>query len=346
MPDTSTDDGFSALLKAIQTGAQTANTIGTNNSANAVTQAAYAAIIKNLQDRFGDYKNLSPADYQSITAQKLGPSDLGSIPTDAQSRASQQAAIAQLDDIAKSGGLDLSDMNALNEVQSNLNRNNSAREQGLANQYAARGQLGSGAQLAMDLANQQSATTSANAAGETQAADAQKRAMQAVLSKAQASRTMSQDDYAKKAAAAQANDSINAHNAAFATDASKYNNSLQGQTYNDALAKLTGEGNVTGQLNTALLGSGQQNANTALANGNATNQAIGAGGGIVSSLFPKSGSTPKTGDGITYSPGDTPTNPIQKTSDNDNLQPDPTDPQPTPDPEPDIDDDGFGFGDF
>lgn len=285
---------------------------GTTAGANAAQLAAYQAIIQNLQNRFNDYSNVGPAGYRNITAQKLGASQLGSIPQDAQAQEQQQAAISQLNDISNRGGLNLSDMAALNQVQQSLNQNNSARANATANQYAARGELGSGQQMAMDLANNQNAATNANNAGTSAAAQAQARASQAVLQSAQASRTMQNDQYARQAAAANANDAIAQHNANYATDAGKYNNSIAGQAYQDTLSKLSGENQVTGQLNQALLGQGGQTAAGITAQGNIGNSLIGAlgkaggklgGGGSSTGGVPDPGTTADT-NGTRGGPGD------------------------------------------
>lgn len=232
----------------------------TTGAANQAQLQAYQQVLANLQNEMGDYQKLGPAGYKNIEAQQLGPSALTSIQPDAVARGNEQAAIAQLGDIANSGGLELSDRNALNQVEQTLSRNNQARNNSLANQFAARGQLGSGAQLAMSLANNQNAAMNANQQGESVAADAQKRAMQAVMDKAAASRSMSLDDYARQKAAAEAADSIARYNAGMRTDASKYNNTLAGQNLQDQLAKLRGETGVTSATNQALLGQGGQKA--------------------------------------------------------------------------------------
>jgi len=331
MADDTDSTDLNALMQLIDNGAQAGLNYAGGQQANAITQAAYQAVLGNLQKRFNDYDKLNPAAYKDIAAQQLGPSSLAGIQPDAQARTQEEAAISQLQDIADRGGLSLADMQALNEVQANLNRNNSARQAGLANQYAARGQLGSGAQLAMDLANQQNAAQSANQQGESAAAQAQQRAMQAILQKAQASRTMSNDDYQRKLAAAQAADAIAKYNASARTDASKYNNTVAGQSYADQLSKLKGQTALTDSMNGALLGSANANANTTKAN-------AGYGAGLVGTLpsifkgmgggggGKSSGSTAET-DPFADAPGngDVPDAPgTQNTKDfNANLQPDP-----------------------
>lgn len=287
------DSDLNDLTNALQTGAG----VGGSLAANGITQAAYASMLQNLQNRFNDYANLGPAGYKNITAQQLGPSQLGSIAPNAQDEAQQQEAISELQDIQNRGGLNLSDQAALDQIQAQLNQNNSARANATANQYAARGELGSGAQMAMDLANNQNAATTANAAGQSAAAQAQQRAMQAVLQKAQASRTMENDQYARQAAAASANDAIAQHNANYATDAGKYNNTLAGQSFQDQLSKLKGETTLTGDLNNTLLGSANGNANTVkgLAQGG-SNLLGGLGSGGSSGGSGGSGSSTDSGD--------------------------------------------------
>lgn len=230
--------------------------------ANAVTQGAYAEILKNLKERFGEYDALKPAGYQSVVPERLGDSALSGIAPDAQSRLDEQAAIAQLDDIASSGGLTLADRQALAELESTLSRRATARNLSTANQFAARGTLDSGKQLAMQMAANQNANETANNRGETIAAEAQKRAMEAVLAKGRASHAMSKEDYDRQSEAAKAEDAIDKYNASMSTDVQRYNNALRGQAYDDEMKRLTGKTSVTGQINDSVLGSGKQNANT------------------------------------------------------------------------------------
>lgn len=257
-------------------GAKFLNSNNTADKSDAAMQAAYDQMMANLRERFGDYDALGSAGYKDVAAQQLGPSSFDSIQQDPRARQDQQESIAALEDLAANGGLSLADMAALNEVQRNLNRNDTARRQGLANEFAARGQLGSGAQLAMSLANQQNAADSANQRGESVAAQAQARALQAILQKGQMSRAMTNDDYARARDAALARDAIEARNAAARTDASKYNNSLRGQAFEDQLAKARGKTALTHDLNQVVFGKGGQTARTTAAKGDYLNKGIDA----------------------------------------------------------------------
>ena len=221
------------------------NSYASAGQANDVMQEAYRKMLENLQARFSDYDKLGAAGYQDIAAQQLGPSALEGIQYDPAARQAEQEALAKLTELANNGGLTLADLKALNDIQGVQNRNVSARRQGLANSFAARGQLGSGAQLAMDMQNQSDAAMNANAAGESAAAQAQARAMQAILQKGQMARGMANDDYGRKSDAARAADMIAARNAAARTDAAKANNAYRGQAYDDALRQAQGKTSLT-----------------------------------------------------------------------------------------------------
>lgn len=292
MADDTTDNFDPLLADLAKYGVGAAGTVG----ANAATQAAYQAAIQNLRDRFGDYSKLQTPNYATLTPQQVGPSALGAIQPDAMARGDEQQAIGQMQDIANRGGLNLSDRNALNQLEQNLSRSATARDQSLANQFASRGQLGSGQQLAMSLAANQNAAQNANQKGEGIAAQAQDRAMKAVLQKAEASRAMSNDDYRRKAAAAEANDAIARYNSSMRADATKYNNTEQNQGYQNQLEKLRGETGLTDSLNSALLGSGKQQANTIAG-------MAGATGGLVGSLAGLARSGGKGGGGTGNDPG-------------------------------------------
>jgi hypothetical protein len=270
-------DDYSWIAPLIGAVGKGVNSFITADKANGQMQAAYDEMLRNLQERFGDYDALGKAGYKDLAAQQLGPSALEGVQVDPVGRQAQQEAMAALAELAQGGGLNLGDMAALNQIQGNLNRNDMARRKGLANEFAARGQLGSGAQLAMSLQGQQDAAMNANQRAESVAAQAQARAMQALLQKGQMARGMSSDDYMRKRDAALARDAIEARNAAARTDAGKYNNSLKGQAFEDELSKARGKTQLTGDMNKAVFGRGSQSANTTLGQGSTVNSLIDSG---------------------------------------------------------------------
>ena len=227
------------------------------------------------------YKGIDPASTQ------VGDTELKGIQSDPQGRLAEQQAITELQKLADNGGLSLSDMKALNDIQGNLNRNNMARQNATANQFAARGQLGSGAQLAMALRGNQDAAMSANDRGESIAAQAQQRALQAITSKATMGRQMSEDDYNKKAKAAEAADMIKQRNMANSIGAQRYNNELQGQGFDDRFNIAKAKGGLLGAANQNALQTGAQNMAGTTANGQLASSVLQTG----ANAFGKMGST-------------------------------------------------------
>lgn len=243
-----------------------------------------------------NYKDIDPGSTQ------LGASGLGNIRNNPQDIQAENEAMAQLKDLADHGGLSLADMQSLNEIQGNLNHNVQANRQGLANQYAARGQLGSGQQLAMELSGQQDAAQKANQAGESTAAQAQQRALQAIGQRGTMGRQMNQDEYQKQADAAKANDLIKQRNMENSVGAQKYNNTLQSDAFNNDFRVTQAKAGLLTPMNDLALKSGAQQSGFTAAQGNRNNAAIGAAGKIGGGLWDKltggsGGTTPGPGAG-------------------------------------------------
>ncbi len=275
---------FSIAGNALQAG----NGDATNNSAQKISDAAYAQMLQNIQDRMAGLDSMGSAGYTPTEAQQLGPSELGNVHYNAQDEQAQQEALAQLKEISDRGGLTLADRNAVNQLTEQASHATAANQNALANAFAARGQLGSGAQMAMELqGNQQAANTNAQA-GENQAAAAEQRAMQAISARGAMGASMGSADYARKADAAKANDIIAQRNAAARTANSEYNNKLKGQAWDDAMSIQKGKTGLTESLNNTIYGRGQSSANTVKANGSIANNLIGQG---ASALAKNSGKT-------------------------------------------------------
>ncbi len=245
--------------------------------AQALLQSAYDKAQANLADVKGQYKGLATPQYKTIAPEVLGDTELKGIQNDPQGRLAEQQAYAELKKLSDSGGLSLGDQAALNEIQGNLNRNAMGRDKALQNSYAARGQLGGGAQLAMELSQGQNANERANQQGESVAAQAQARALSAIKERANLGRQMSQDDYEKKAAAAKAADLIKERNAANSMQAQQENNGWLGQGFQNDMSKINGQAGLTKDQNAITEKSGQAAANNALGTGNLIQSGIGAG---------------------------------------------------------------------
>ncbi len=235
------------------------------------------------QANFGNIKTptYNPTDLKST---QLGDTELKGIQGDPQGRLAEQQAYLELKKLSDNGGLSLGDTAALNEIEGNLNRNASGRDAALRNQYAARGQLGGGAQLAMELNQNQQAGERANQQGESVAAQAQARALAAIKEQAGLGRQMSQDDYDKKAAAAKAADLIKERNVANSMQANQQNNQWLNQGFQNDLSKAQGQAGLIPQGVAVQEAIGNVNKNYTLGQGSQINQDIGSIGGAVGGM--------------------------------------------------------------
>lgn len=121
---------------------------------------------------------LTPELEQMIT---LGPSATGEISLDPAYKAAQMRALDELSAIGEGGGMRLSDAAALEDVMGKVRSSErGSREAILANQRE-RGVAGSGSELAAQLANQQNSAQNAYAQGLGVAANAQDRALEAII---------------------------------------------------------------------------------------------------------------------------------------------------------------------
>ncbi len=294
------DTDYSALINMGLSLANAGVTYATATASQRQALDALAQAQKQIAQGQANFSGIGTPKYNptDIKSTQVGRSELGDIQNDPQGRVAEQQAMAELQKLADNGGLSLADMKSLNDIQSNLNQNASSRDAALRNQYAARGQLGGGAQLAMELNQNQQAGQRANSQGESIAAQAQARALAAIKEKAGLGRQMSQDEYDKAARAAQANDLIKQHNVANSMQANQQNNQWLNQGFQNDLSKAQGQA--------GLIGLGVQQARDV----GAVNQAYtnGVGGAIkgavngVAAGVKQNGSSPTSPDSTTPPP--------------------------------------------
>lgn len=265
----------------------------TADRAGKISQEAYAEMLRNLQERFGDYDRLGTAGYEQYVPAELGKSALGGITEDPNLRMAGQETLSALKEIIDGGGLSLADLKANADTERGLNRNVTARRKGLANDYAARGQLGAGAQMAMDMDANQQANEQANQRGEATAARAEDRRLSAILKRGDVAQGMSAEDYKRQKEAAAAEDFINRWNASTRNDASKYRNTVKGMAFDDNLSKAHGKTALTDSLNKVTFGKGRDAAGGVETQGKIRNELI-KGGTNAASSFGSGGSSGTT----------------------------------------------------
>lgn len=280
------------LVSAVGSGI---NSYATSEQASKISQAAYDEMLRNLRERFGDYDKLGTAGYEQYIPAQLGRSALSGVQDDPALRQAQQETLAALQDVISSGGLTLADLKGLSDVERRLNQQNMARRKGIENSFAARGQLGAGAQLASELDSAQDAAELANQRGEATAAQASDRRMQALMRRGELARGMSGDDYRRQSEAARADDFISQWNASARNDGAKYRNTVRGQGFEDELAKARGKTSLTNSMNEAVFSKGQDKAKTQRLQGAYRNDLLKAGGSAFGSGTSGSSSSGSSG---------------------------------------------------
>lgn len=195
------------------------------------------ALLEKQRQRFEDINLPDETAIDPVLIDQLDPADPALL-------AARKAALARLAALVDNGGLMLEDEVAMNKLAQQAELADTRSRQAMANEFEARGQLGSGAQLAVNLANQQASGMRSAEAGRDRAAMAQRRALQAIVSGADLAGSMSADDFRER----EARSAINRFNAG-ATERSRYYNAQGGQRRFDNEMRRTGaQSGATGAL--------------------------------------------------------------------------------------------------
>ena len=216
-------------------------------------------------------KEYYPELYQQVvqlnpeleTAVNLGPSEMGGIATDPKLRQAQMDALLKLQEVGAGGGRDAQFLSDQARLESDINTNNAGNQGAIMQNLATRGMSGGGSELvARNMSAQQSSNRQAQMAMDANA-QAQKRALDAIMQSGQLGGQMQNQDFSQQAQKAQASDEINRFNAAnrqqvITNNTSAKNNAQQWNAQNNqGLAdKNTDASNGSRQYN---LGLEQQN---------------------------------------------------------------------------------------
>jgi hypothetical protein len=232
-----------------------------------------------LEQTLAEYEGLTPPELEQLKAEQLGPSAYEGIQSDPRAKEAQYAALAQLQQLARSGGLNFEDRANLSRANAEGARQASAGRAGIAADMAARGQYGGGQQLAMQLSNQQAAANRGAQTGLETAAMAQRRGLDSILEGGRLGGQLRGQDYDEKARAAHAKDLVSRYNADSRSGAARYNAQLPQQQFQNQLqvtdAKARARGAKAGQHGqqaddtramAAGVGAGAQRTGTGVAN--------------------------------------------------------------------------------
>jgi hypothetical protein len=201
---------------------------------------------------------------------------MAGVRSDPAQREQELEMMSQLRDVYNHGGLDLQSRAALNDAMNRASVQGNSARRALADSFAARGQLGSGAQLAMGNQTAQNQANASNQAALDAAASGDQRKMAALSAYGQAASQLRNQDFSEASARAKAQDEANLWNASAQEKANYYNNGgRQQQAFQDAMQRATGAVSAGNNL-AGFYGTQQQMGLNML--GNAVQTATGAAG--------------------------------------------------------------------
>lgn len=271
-----------------------------SNKANKASKDAERYLDALMEEyRQTNLPDLSPVEFEKFkdlfVAQEAGPTQLGGIELSPEYLDAQRAALSQLGELSE-GGLNLQDKADLANIQNEVARQDAARQGAIMQNMAERGMGGAGMELAQRLSSQQAGADRAATDARTVAAQAQRRALQAIMDRGQLGGMMRQQEYGIEADRARAQDAINMFNAGqrqqrqqrrqqtsdmnteLSNKQKMQRNQIYQQQYENELAKRQGISNL-----------GTSRANTTYSRGNAQGSQIGGVASgisqIVGSLF-------------------------------------------------------------
>jgi len=270
---------FPALLAAAIPGIISAGSqaIGgaVGSAAGAGDREAQRRLIESLLREYGD---LDVPELEQMFAEQLGPSAQEGVrgAMDPRFAREQHSVLDSLKRLEEQGGETSETRAVLNKILGDTARQESAGRNAILNNMKSRGVSGSGAELAMQLQNNQQSADQSQRAGLEQSAQANRRLLDVIMGRGNMAGQMRGQDYRELSDSARAKDMISQYNAdnRYKT---QYTNKVQlpGQQFGMEMDKMRGKtGLVTGASD--YYGKSAQNAaNTGYGVGNA----IGTGGG-------------------------------------------------------------------
>lgn len=185
------------------------------------------------------YKQVAELNPEMETAVNLGPSEMAGIATDPSLRQAQLNALSKLQEVGAAGGEDAQFLAEQSRLESDINRNLRGQQDAIMQNLATRGMSGGGQELvARQMSAQDAVNRQAQMAMDAKA-QAQQRALQALMQSGQLGGQMQAQDFGQAAQRAQAQDAINRFNAANQQDVMSRNVGVknQAQQYNVGTAQ-------------------------------------------------------------------------------------------------------------
>lgn len=194
---------------------------------------------------------------EQAVAQELGPSAFESIAVDPAYKSAQLDALNRLSQIAEEGGMTLADKAAMNQITGQLARRDAAARGAIREDMQARGTLGAGAELASRLAAQQESSQIASERGLGVAAQAQQRALDAIMNRGAMAGDIRRQEYGEQSDLARSRDLINQYNAAARERAQGYNLGLSQREFENQMRRTGAQANARLGQGTQMMGEAQ-----------------------------------------------------------------------------------------
>jgi hypothetical protein len=153
---------------------------------------------------------ITPEDAQAVLVAKSNYDDVN---TNNAGNDAQLAALQELSGIVGAKGMTATDRAKVADIQEQMGTANRGAQEAILQNASERGISGSGLELAARLKAEQGAASDASRAGLQTAADAEKRALEAIISQGNLGGQINEQDFAKQAKIAEAKDLISKFNA-------------------------------------------------------------------------------------------------------------------------------------
>lgn len=207
---------------------------------------------KLLQKALDEYGKIDIPTLEQLVAEEVGPSAFEDIKADPKLRDAQMQGLDRLGEMIDGDGFALEDRATMNRIGNQVSRRAAGGRATIANQFAQRGALSSGAELSMQMKNQQDSNEAASQAGLDAGAQALRRRFDAILSRGRMAGDIRGQEFSEKARVADARDAIARQNAAARQNARGYNVRLGQQDYENRLRRAGGmSGQYTNQASQA-----------------------------------------------------------------------------------------------
>lgn len=201
-----------------------------------------------MQQALDEFGNINLPALEKVLAEEQGASAFEGVRADPELISRQKEALGELERLYRSGGMTLADRANLADVQRETAGTERTSINRLRDELAATGRGGGGSELAMTLQAGSRGADRLHRAGLQTAADAQKRALDAMLEGGRLAGSMRSQGFDEESRKAAARDEVARFNAAARERAGMYNAQLPQQQFANQMNRAAGRSNQLGRM--------------------------------------------------------------------------------------------------